>query len=227
MNIFEKPILYIGPRNYSSWSMRPWLAMFWSGLDFDEKLIDLDQEGYGKRQIKDVLEVSPTGTVPALKHGDLNIWDSLAICEYIEEICPKELWPIDANERAIARALTCEMHSGFSNMRNDFTHNIRRIIPTPPISDDAKVEIARLDYIFSSQFEKYNGPFLFGEKPCIADAFYTPMAVRCRTYSLPLSVNAAKMRDNLLSSDGFLKWAELAQKEWQPFKSAPHDSVYE
>ena len=225
--IFDKPKIYIGPRNYSSWSMRPWLALFWSGLEFDEVLIDLDKEGYGKRQIKEVLEVSPTGTVPALKHGDLMVWDSLAICEYIEEIAPNELWPMDGAQRALARSLVCEMHAGFGEIRNDFTHNIRRQIPTPPISEAALIEIKRLDYIFSSQLEKFGGPYLFGEKPTIADAFYTPMAVRCRTYSLPLSEKAAKMRDNLLSSSGFLKWAELANKEWQPFKSAPHDSVYE
>lgn len=225
--IFDKPKIYIGPRNYSSWSMRPWLALFWSGLEFDEVLIDLDKEGYGKRQIKEVLEVSPTGTVPALKHGDLMVWDSLAICEYIEEIAPNELWPMDGAQKALARSLVCEMHAGFGEIRNDFTHNIRRQIPTPPISEAALIEIKRLDYIFSSQLEKFGGPYLFGEKPTIADAFYTPMAVRCRTYSLPLSEKAAKMRDNLLSSSGFLKWAELANKEWQPFKSAPHDSVYE
>jgi glutathione S-transferase len=224
---FEKPILYIGPRNYSSWSMRPWLAMKWSGIDFSEKLIDLDQEGYGKCQIKEVLEISPTGTVPALKHGELLVWDSLAICEYIEEIAPNELWPMDGAQRAIARAITCEMHSGFANMRNDLTHNIRRIIPTPPIKPDTMREIQRLDFIFSSQLDKFGGPFLFGAKPTIADAFYTPMAVRCRTYSLPLSEKAAIMRDNLLNSEEFLLWSELAQKEWKPFKSAPHDSVYE
>lgn len=225
--IFAKPKIYLGPRNYSSWSMRPWLALYWSGLEYDEVLIDLDKEGYGKKQIKEVLEISPTGTVPALKHGDLMIWDSLAICEYIEEIAPNDLWPMDGLQRALARALTCEMHSGFSEIRNDFTHNIRRQIPTPPISEAAMIELKRLDYIFSSQLEKFGGPYFFGKTPTIADAFYTPMAVRCRTYSLPLSENAAKMRDNLLSSAGFLKWEKLAEKEWVAFKSAPHDSVYE
>lgn len=202
------------------------MVLYWSGLEFEDVLINLDQEGYGNRQIKAVLDVSPTGTVPALKHDDLTLWDSLAISEYLAEIASNKLWPNDLRTRAFARALVCEMHSGFFEMRNDFTCNIRRQIKTPPISDKAMIELKRLDDIFSSQLEKFGGPYFFGKTPTIADAFYTPMAIRCRTYSLPLSENGAKMRDNLLSSDAFLKWSELAQKEWQPFKYAPHDSVY-
>ncbi len=221
------PILYVGNRNYSSWSMRPWLALFWSGLEFEDVLIDLDQEGYGNRQIKAVLKVSPTGTVPAMQHNNLKIWDSLAICEYIAEIAPNKLWPEEQNIRAHARALVCEVHSGFSNMRDKFTHNIRRIIDTPPINDACMIELLRLDEIFAGAYETFGGPYMYGKNPTIADAFYTPMAVRTRTYSLPLSTNARKMRDNLLDSDAFKAWCDLAQKEWKPFARAPHDTVYE
>ena len=109
--------LYVGNRNYSSWSLRPWLVLTWSGLPFDETVINLDQPGYGQGQIAAVRAVSPTGKVPALTADDITIWDSLAIAEWIAEAAPAaQLWPADAKVRAIARAVTAEMHAGFSGI---------------------------------------------------------------------------------------------------------------
>lgn len=216
-----KPILYIGPRNYSSWSMRPWLVLKWAGIDFSEILVDLDAEGYGKKAIKAVLEVSPSGTVPVLNIGDALIADSLAISEWAHENAINPVYPNDATPRALCRSLVCEMHSGFGNIRNDLPHNIRRIIPTPPLSVDVKAEIKRFDEIASSA----GGGFLFGEKS-IADAFYTPMAVRMRTYSIKLSDKAQKYCDLLLNTPEFLEWSKIGEAEWKPFKAGPWDTIY-
>lgn len=223
-----KPVLYIGPQNYSSWSIRPWLVLKWSGIDFETIIVNLDAEGYGQKRIKDVLEISPSGTVPALKIDDFYIWDSLAISEWANEQAPEAgLWPIGEIKRAIARSITCEMHSGFENIRNHLPHNIRRRVKEQIWDEATKIEIARLDYIWSDCLGKFGGPYLFGNAPTIADAFYAPMAVRMRTYNVTISEIAAKYRDFILSTPEFLQWAEEAEKNWKPFNAGPWDSIYE
>jgi len=223
-----RPTLYLGNRTYSSWSMRPWFALKYAGFEFDEIDIDLDSDGYGQAQVQSVLAVSPTGRVPALHCGDLEIWDSLAICEWANEQAPhRNLWPKEPDDRALARAVVCEMHSGFPEIRTHLTCNIRRRVNEQVWSQATLLEIKRLDEIWSGLLVKFGGPYLFGKEPTIADAFYIPMATRMRTYSVSISATAAKYRDFILSTPEFLEWEQAAAKQWKPFTRAAHDTVYD
>lgn len=221
--------LYVGNRVYSSWSIRGYMVMKYSGVDFSMVDISLDQDGYGTHQIKDVLAVSPSGCVPLLQHGDLSVWDSLAIAEYMNEITPNaNLYPQDFKARAIARALTCEMHSGFMAVRNNLTHNLKRRVKEQNWDDATKVEIARFDEIFSKTRRQFGGKFMFGDKPNIVDAFYMPIASRFRTYSVTISPDAQQYCQNLLAQDCWLEWEKDALENWKPFsKSKEFDHVYE
>ncbi len=224
-----KPTLYVGNRNYSSWSMRPWFVLKYSGLEFETQDVDLDAEGYGKAQVKEVLAVSPTGRVPALKAGDLNLWDSLAISEWVAEQAPDaELWPKDANTRALARAVVCEMHSGFGEIRTHLTCNIRRRVKEQDWNEATRIELKRLDEMWSELLNQFGGPYLFGAKPTIADAFYIPMATRLRTYNVSgLSKAAENYRDFILGTPEFLEWANEAEAKWKPFNAGPWDTIYD
>lgn len=211
------PVLYVGNRNYSSWSMRPWLALAWSGVDFETRDVELDADGYGEGRIAAVAAVSPSGRVPALDVDGVTIWDSLAICEWAAERAPgAPLWPQDATERAVARSLACEMHSGFAAIRDELPCNIRRRSPTPSLSDAARREVARIDAILASQAERAQGrgPYMFGRRG-IVDAFYTPIATRMRSYAIPLGAAAGAYRDALLEDDAFLRWESEAQASWK------------
>ena len=221
------PTLYVGNRVYSSWSIRPFLVLRYSGIEFDVVDIDLDQDGYGKKQIREVLEISPTGTVPVLKHNDLIIWDSLAIAEYIAELAPDaQLWPKDTAKRAIARALTCEMHSGFGAIRNNLGHNLKRRIKEQDWDAETRIEIKRLDDIFANIPEQNGGKYLFGDTPTIADAFFTPIASRFRTYDVTISNKASEYCQTLLNDPAWLEWEKTALDTWKPFMAAPWDSLY-
>jgi glutathione S-transferase len=222
-----RPILHVGNKNYSSWSLRGWLAMAWSGLDFDTRVVELDQPGYGSGAIAGVLALSPSGRVPSLDIAGATIWDSLAIAEWAAERAPQAgLWPQDATERALARSLASEMHSGFAAIRDELPCNIRRRSKTPPLSDAAKREIARIDAIFSAQsaWSKNRGPYLFGARG-VVDAFYLPVATRLRTYAIPMSDAAARTRDALLADADFLRWESEGEAEWRgPLSRSDADS---
>lgn len=205
--------LYVGNRNYSSWSLRPWLALRWAGLDFETVDVDLDQPGYGQAQIAAVVAVSPSGRVPALHVGDLVIWDSLAIAEWAAEQVPS-LWPAAADARAVARAVTCEMHSGFGAIRRDLGMNIRRRTVAHGLPGETLAELARLDALWSSTRARWggDGPYLFGARS-IADAFFAPVATRLRTYGIAQSAAATAYRDALLADDGFRAWEDSVLAE--------------
>lgn len=194
------PTLVIGNKNYSSWSLRPWLALRHAGIAFDERVVRLDQEGYGEGRIAELTALSPVGKVPVLLLDGQAIWDSLAICEWAAER-EARLWPQAERERARARSLVAEMHSGFASVRRELSMNIRRRCVAHGLSADTHREIARLQDIFESA----SGPYLFGE-PTIADAFFTPVATRFRTYGIRLSPVAAEYADTLLCDAHFLLW---------------------
>lgn len=221
------PVLYVGNKNYSSWSLRGWLAMAWSGLAFETRLVELDQPGYGEGAIAGVTAVSPSGRIPSLELGGTTIWDSLAIAEWAAEQAPSALlWPTDPTERALARSLACEMHSGFSAIRTELPCNIRRRIAMPKLAEATLREIARIDAIFSAQegWAKKRGPYLFGQRG-VVDAFYLPIATRLRSYAIPLSAAAARTRDALLADADFLRWEREAEAEWRgPFQRGDADS---
>jgi glutathione S-transferase len=211
-----KPILYVGNRNYSSWSMRPWLALAWAKLDFDTQVIPLGGAGYGERKIPAVLAVSPAGTVPALSVDVQVISDSLAICEWAAELVPS-LWPSDRMARAQARAAVCEMHSSFSALRSTLPCNVRRRAPARVLPEDVARDVARIEALWTGLRERYgtDGPYLLGPTKTIADAFYTPVATRFRTYAVPLSAASQRYVDTLLSDPDFRAWeAEAVREPW-------------
>jgi len=220
-------ILFIGPRNYSSWSLRPWLALKWAALPFEERILDLDAPGYGERRIADVAAVSPGGTVPALHQGDLRLWDSLAICEWAAEQRPDVLWPKDAIARAFATAAACEMHSGFAGVRRDLSMNIRRRCKATGLPADTMHDIARIEEIWTGFRTNYEdaGEHLFGVRS-VADAFFTPVATRFRTYGVKLGSVAQAYADTLLADEAFREWEALGEAEWRPFSRADTDQLY-
>lgn len=208
--------LWIGDKNYSSWSMRPWLALRWAGIAFAERAIVLGPR-YG-RPNPEILAVSPSGRVPALVLADATqIWDSLAICEWAAETAPDAgLWPQDRTARAVARAATAEMHSGFAALRQTYPMNLRRKA-TPPRADvsAAAADVARIEALWGDLRTRFGagGPYLFGARPGIVDAFFTPVATRFRTYGVRLSGAAEDYAQALLANPDFRDWDAAAHAE--------------
>lgn len=227
-------VLFIGDKNYSSWSLRPWLVLRWAGIAFEERIVRLDQPGYGQQAIAEVKAVAPNGTVPAL-HADgavepLVIWDSLAIAEWVaEQVASGVLWPVDPALRAQARSATCEMHAGFGAIRRDLSMNIRRrMARAPEWSDDTRRQLARLDELWSDLRARHAhlGPWLFGTRS-IADAFFTPVATRLRTYAVDTSDAATTYRDTLLADSDFLAWeADCVGERWDASGYSVIDGLY-
>jgi glutathione S-transferase len=218
------PVLFVGNRNYSSWSMRPWLVLRWAGIDFETRVVRLGGLGYLKRQVPEVLTVSPTGTVPVLHLGTEIIPDSLAISEWAAERNPS-LWPEDAMARAHARSATCEMHSCFGALRAQLPCNIRRRAPARALDAEVRVDIERIQTIWTTLRERFggSGPYLFGAAPTVADAFYTPVATRFRTYGVSLTPECQRYADALLADPVFLEWERAAVEE--PWAMPEWDAV--
>ena len=208
--------LTIGDKNLSSWSLRPWLLLMQAGIPFTEQNIKLDQPGTRK-----VLnEKSPSGLVPFLTHGDISIWDSLAISEYVAEQFPeKELWPAAANARAVARSIACEMHSGFPALRTVWPMHFLREGLHHLTSGGVQREIDRIDHIWTdcrARFGKTAASdegFLFGAFS-IADAMFAPVVSRFVTYGpVSLSPEATAYRDLIWSLPAMKAWGEGARAE--------------
>jgi glutathione S-transferase len=194
--------------------MRPWLALKWGKISFEPRILPLGGPGYSKRQMASVLAVSPSGTVPALHwEGDV-ITDSLAISEWAAERAPS-LWPTEPRARAQARAAACEMHSGFPALRSKLPCNIRRRAEPREWGEDVRTEIARMEAIWTGLLARFagKGPYLFGSQPTIADAFFTPVATRFRTYAVTLSPAAQGYASALLENEDFRAWEAAALAE--------------
>ena len=204
--------LYIGNKNYSSWSLRPWLALKQAGIAFDEVVVPL----YRPESKAAILAFSPSGKVPALKRGALLVWDSLAICEYLAEAFPAaRLWPSDPAARAAARAASAEMHSGFQALRAQLPMNVRAHLPGRPLSPEAAADIARIAALWRDCRDRFGaggGDFLFGTFT-IADAMYAPVASRFRTYAVALPPDAQAYRDALLGLPAMQEWTAAARAE--------------
>lgn len=204
--------LVIGTKRWSTWSLRPWLALKRSGLSFTETLVELRQENnVSEAQIR---VHSPSGLVPVLKDGGLTIWDSLAICEYLAEKAPG-LWPADPEARALARAATAEMHSGFASLRGECPMALEAEPKPTELSPATQKDIRRIVTVWNELLGRFGGPFLVREWS-IADAFYTPVATRFRTYGVKLSDYgdsgaAGEYCQRLLETPEFLAW-EAASK---------------
>jgi glutathione S-transferase len=209
--------LVIGNKNYSSWSLRPWLAMKMAGIDFDEIRIPLDQPDTKTG----ILRHSPSGKVPCLieagPSGRLTIWDSLAICEYVNEACADgRLWPADRAARARARSVTAEMHSGFAALRTHMSMDIRaRKLERGAAAmarEDVAADITRIRALWFDTLLQSSGPFLFGEFS-IADAFYAPVVMRFVTYGVELAPALAAYRDRVVALAPMQQWIAAATAE--------------
>ncbi len=196
-------LLVIGNKNYSSWSLRPWIALKVFGFEFEEKRIPLDSEGSKEA----ILRYSPAGKVPVLVDGKNSVWDSLAILEYLAEK-NRKLWPADAGERAKARSLAAEMHSGFPQLRTHMSMNVRKRYPGRGRTPEVVAEIERIKAIWNEATR----PFLFGAFTA-ADAMYAPVVLRFRTYEVELPRAARIYSDAMLALPALQEWIAAAERE--------------
>jgi glutathione S-transferase len=215
--------LFIGDKNLSSWSLRPWIAMKHCGIPFAEERIRLRQP----ESREAILRHSPSGKVPALKTNGLVVFDSLAILEYLAERHPDlHLWPSEVEARALARSISAEMHSGFVTLRNDMSMELLARLPTPPVSDELARDISRIVAIWRETRTKHGagGPFLFGGFSN-ADAMYAPVATRFRTYGVDLAAfgddgTAASYAETILALPEMAEWTEGAEAEVKTRKAS-------
>jgi glutathione S-transferase len=205
--------LVIGNKNYSSWSMRPWLALRANDIAFDEIFIPLYTDD--KADKERILSFSHSGKVPALVDGDVTIWDSLSIIEYVAEKFPQaRLWPEDRASRAHARSISAEMHSGFAALRNECGMNLHRPIGAVALSDDARANVARIEEIWSECHVRYGklGPFLFGGFSG-ADAMFAPVVHRFRTYAIGVAPDARHYVAAMMALPAFQEWTRAGLAE--------------
>src|SRR6201995_4044057 len=204
--------LVIGNKNYSSWSMRPWLALRANNIAFDEIFIPLYTGAADKQRI---LDVTRSGKVPALVDGDITVWDSLAIIEYVAERFPQSrLWPEDRAARAHARSISAEMHSGFMALRNECGLNLHRPVRSVELSADARANVARIEQIWIDCRRRHAaaGPFLFGAFSG-ADAMFAPVVHRLRTYAIEVAPEAADYMQAMMALPAFAEWTRAGLAE--------------
>jgi glutathione S-transferase len=214
--------LYLGNKTYSSWSLRAWLALKHVGTPFKEVVLPLEGPGIRTGAIE---THSPSGKVPALRYGELVVWDSLAIGEYLaEEFHQAHLWPTDRIARATARSVSAEMHSGFAGVRSAMPMNVRRKPFELALTHDVELEVARISTIWSESRRRFgaNGPFLFG-RFSVADAMYAPVATRFRTYGVPLDEVARAYVDTIHELPAMKEWIADAKKE--PWRIEAYEAV--
>jgi glutathione S-transferase len=203
--------LIIGNKNYSSWSLRPWMALSMAHIPFDETVIPLRQAQTKKR----IMDHSAAGKVPVLHHGKLTVWESLAILEYLAEIFPeKRLWPVGKAARAAARSMASEMHCGFVALRNACPMNLRRPRKAIALADEVKSDIARIDALWRDcrRVHGRKGRFLFGGFSN-ADAMFAPVVTRLDTYDIKVSPESKAYMDAILATPPFWAWKAAALQE--------------
>jgi glutathione S-transferase len=217
--------LYVGNKNYSSWSMRPWVAMTQAGIAFEEVYVRFDSFSSDSQFKQRMAGINPVGKVPVLQDGDLSIWDTLAISEYLAESFPeKNLWPADKAARAHARSLCAEMHSGFSALRSHCPMNIEASLPNRGAliwRDHAGVraDVQRIVAMWTELLQSHGGPMLFGAFT-LADAYYAPVVMRLHTYALPVPAVVSAYMDRVQALPGVHAWvqAALAEKDFRDFE---------
>ena len=204
-----KATLTLSSRNYSSWSLRGWLLVRFSGLDFVERIVPPDDADARK----ELLLLSPSILVPRLDHDGVRVWDTLAIGEYLNEVRPKAgLLPADRGARAHCRAVCGEMHSGFSALRSALPMNLKRTFPGHKVWARAEADIERITGIWKECLATYGGPFLFGKRT-MADAMYAPVATRFVTYDVKLDPSSARYRDAVMAMPEMVEWIAAARQE--------------
>ncbi|CAN5781294.1 glutathione S-transferase family protein [soil metagenome] len=199
--------LFVGNKRLSSWSLRAYLALSHTGLPFETKTLMMDTPTFRA----EALAVGPTGLVPVLHHDGLVVWDSLAICEYISELAPHALWPTDRAQRARARTISAEMHSGFSSLRIDMSYALLESRPGVGHTAAALADAGRIQAIWRERLA-HGRPFLFGEFT-IADAMYAPVASRFRTYGVALDSVCTKYVDTIFALPTMKQWIADAERE--------------
>jgi glutathione S-transferase len=210
-----KPTLIIGNKNYSSWSLRPYMALAMAGIPFEEKMIRFGEPRFTRM----VRRISKAGQVPILLHNGLVINDSMSIIEYAAETWPtKPVWPKNKAARARARSIVAEMHAGFGALRNACPMNLRREVKLPPggVSESVAKDVARIEEIWADCRKAFGkgGPFLFG-KFCAADAMFTPVVARLETYAIPVSKTTRAYMNAIFATAAFQQWkADSAPEKW-------------
>ena len=203
--------LYIGNKNYSSWSLRPWIAMKVAGIAFDEEVISLDAEDFKAR----VGQVSPAGRVPTLADGNVQIWESLAILEYLAEKFPgARLWPADPGARALARAISAEMHAGFVPLRRHLPMNMSRPVMPRQLTPEVETNVRRIEAMWTDCRTRPggDGAFLFGSFGA-ADAMYAPVVARFHTYAVKVGGPARAYMDAIMALPAWAEWRGAALAE--------------
>ena len=203
--------LVIGNKNYSSWSMRPWMAMKIAGIAFEERVISLDDPAFKSELCK----LTPTGKVPVLIDGDRHIWESLAIIEYLAEKFPDaKLWPTDAGARAHARVICAEMHAGFASLRRHCAMNMLRPPGKRELPPEVQRDVTRIDQMWTDCRARFGegGPFLFAAAG-VADAMYAPVIFRFHTYVIKVGREARAYMDAVMALPAWIEWERAARQE--------------
>ena len=209
--------LFIGNKNYSSWSLRPWVLMQAHGIAFAEHVMPFKPGS----NWQDFRAFSPSGKVPCLRDGSTVVWDSLGIAEYLAER-HAGLWPEDATARAWARCASAEMHSGFAALRNGCGMNVGVRVRLHAWPDALLADVRRIDELWNEGLARFGGPFLAGKSFTVVDAFYCPVAYRVRTYEIPLTGAARDYAQRLLEIPAMRAWETAALAE--PWRDPPHEA---
>ena len=204
-------------RNYSSWSLRPWVLMTTLGIPFEDEFVTFA----GLNNYETFRAFSPSGTVPCLIDGERTVWDSLGITLYLGDRHPA-VWPSDEAARAWAQCIACEMHGGFAALRNDCTMNVGVRVRRNPDSPELKRDAARIAEIFEGGLSRFGGPFLASAEFTAADAFFAPVVYRVRTYGLELGPLGRAWVERMLDLPAMREWEEVALEE--PYREAGHEA---
>ncbi|MFM7330166.1 MAG: glutathione S-transferase family protein [Brachymonas sp.] len=218
--------LYIGNKNYSSWSMRPCVMLKNAGIAFEEIKLRFDSMDAGSDFKNAIEKISPVGKVPVLVDGSLTIWDTLAIAEYVAETYPeKQLWPADKAQRARARSICAEMHSGFTNLRGACMMNIEAHLPEVGAlvlrdKPAAAADVRRIETLWGELLQTHGGPYLFGSRFTIADAFYAPVCMRFHTYDLTSKPAIKTYIEAIRNAPGVKDWIAdaLVEDDFREFE---------
>lgn len=207
--------LFIANKNYSSWSLRPWLLMTELNIPFTEKLIPFQESNHANFKT-----FAPSAKVPCLHNAETVVWDSLAIMEYLAEAYPN-VWPQNSQARAWARSASAEMHSGFPALRSQCSMNCGLRLKLHNLTNALQADINRLDELWRDGLQRFGGPFLAGTEFSAVDAFYAPVAFRVQTYSLPMSAPSLEYVARILALDGMQDWYKAALRE--PWREESHE----